>query len=117
MKVVWRPVSHRRFGFDGRADGAGFAAMLVHDDVGLDALVREARLDEIHLRLDRRQIVLRAALQHEGACRAKRGWESAKRTARCSWAARWHRPAMISSGFQPWRWKSTMSDCMKTAQP
>jgi hypothetical protein len=26
-------------------------------------------------------------------------------------------PAMISSGFQPWRWKSTMSDCMKTAQP
>ena len=27
------------------------------------------------------------------------------------------RPAMISSGFQPWRWKSTMSDCMKTAQP
>ena len=27
------------------------------------------------------------------------------------------RPARISSGFQPWRWKSTMSDCMKTAQP
>src|ERR1019366_2226517 len=27
------------------------------------------------------------------------------------------RPAMISSGFQPWRWKSTMSLCMKTAQP
>ncbi len=28
-----------------------------------------------------------------------------------------HSPAMISSGFQPWRWKSTMSDCMNTAQP
>ena len=27
------------------------------------------------------------------------------------------RPAMISSGFHPWRWKSTMSDCMNTAQP
>jgi len=27
------------------------------------------------------------------------------------------RPAMISSGFQPCRWKSTMSDCMNTAQP
>ena len=27
------------------------------------------------------------------------------------------RPARISSGFHPWRWKSTMSDCMKTAQP
>ncbi len=28
-----------------------------------------------------------------------------------------HRPAMISSGFHPWRWKSTMSLCMNTAQP
>ena len=26
-------------------------------------------------------------------------------------------PARISSARQPWRWKFTMSDCMKTAQP
>ena len=52
-------------GLQRRPDGAGFAAMLVHDDVGLHVLAFEARLDEIHLGLDGRQVVLRAALQQE----------------------------------------------------
>ena len=56
------PQAHR---FEGAADGAGFAAVLVHDDVGLDFLALEARLDEVHLRLDGGQVVLRAALENE----------------------------------------------------
>ena len=56
------PQTHR---LDRRADRAALAAVLVHDDVGLDALAVEARFDEIDLRLHRRQVVLRAALQHE----------------------------------------------------
>ena len=54
-------------GFERRADGAGFAAMLVNDHVGRDFLALEARLDEIDLRFDGGQIVLRAALQQEAA--------------------------------------------------
>ena len=53
-------------GLDGRADGAGLAAVLVDNYVGLHALIAEARFDEIDLRLHRGQVVLRPALQNEG---------------------------------------------------
>ncbi len=39
--------------------------VLVHEDVGVLVLAGEAALDEVHLRLHRGQVVLRAALQHE----------------------------------------------------
>src|SRR5258708_4370931 len=52
-------------GFERSADGAGFAAVLVDDDVGLDLLTLEAALDEIDLALHGGQIVLRAALEQE----------------------------------------------------
>src|SRR5208283_128234 len=54
-------------GFQRSPDGAGFAAMLVHDDVRLHVLALEARLDEIHLCFHRSEVVLRAALQQETA--------------------------------------------------
>ena len=59
------PLSHRRPASNARADRARFAAVLVNDHLGRDVLALEARLDEIHLRLHRRQVVLRAALQQE----------------------------------------------------
>ena len=65
MKVVCAAVVPQAPGFERGADGAGFAAVLVDDDVGLHVLALEARLDEIHLRLHRGQVVLRAALQQE----------------------------------------------------
>src|SRR5262249_14934923 len=52
-------------GLDRTADGAGLAAELVDEDLRLDVTALETRLDEIDLRLDGRQIVLRAALQDE----------------------------------------------------
>ncbi len=52
-------------GFERRADGARFAAMLVDDDFGRTFLALEARFDEIDLRLHGGQVVLRAALQQE----------------------------------------------------
>ena len=58
-------------GFDGGSDGSGFAAVLVDDDVGLDAFVAEARFDEIDLGLDGGEVVLRAALEDESV--AERG--------------------------------------------
>ena len=51
--------------FERRTDGAGLAAVLVYDHVGPMLFTFEARLDEIHLRLHRRQVVLRSALQQE----------------------------------------------------
>ena len=48
---------------------------------------RDALLDVVDLRLDGREVVLRAALEHELACRARRGAGSARRTARRSSAA------------------------------
>ena len=65
MKVVWRPLSHSRPASSAAPMAPGFAAVLVHDHVGARLLALEARLDEIHLRLYRRQVVLRAALQQE----------------------------------------------------
>src|SRR5205085_179883 len=47
------------------ADRAGFAAMLVYDHLRRDAGAQEARLDEIDLRFDRGQVVLRPALQNK----------------------------------------------------
>src|SRR6185437_5812514 len=58
------PQAHR---LEGAADGAGFAAVLVNDHLGLHFLALEAGLDKVHLRLHRRQVVLRAALQDEFA--------------------------------------------------
>ena len=65
MNVDLAAVVPEASGFKRRADGAGFAAVLVDDHVGLHVLALEARLDEIHLRLHRGQVVLRAALQQE----------------------------------------------------
>ena len=48
-------------GFDGRADGAGFTGVRVHEHLR----ARYALLDVVDLGLDGRQVVLRAALQHE----------------------------------------------------
>src|SRR5690606_29594537 len=48
-------------------DGAGLAAMPVHDDAWRNARAVEPLRDEIHLRLHRRQILSRAALQNKGA--------------------------------------------------
>src|SRR5262245_10687951 len=58
------PVIPEPDGFDGRANRARFAAVLVDGDARL-VLAFEARLDEIDLRLDRGEIVLCAALQNE----------------------------------------------------
>jgi hypothetical protein len=101
---------------EGGADRPRLAAVLVHDHVGLDALGGEALLDEVDLRLDGRQVVLGAALEHEALpSLARLGiWLTYSQMFLGSTLAR---PAMISSGAQPWRWKSTMSDCMNTAQP
>ena len=52
-------------GLEARADRAGLAAVLVEHDVGLAHLALEVVADEVDLRLDRRQVALRAALQHE----------------------------------------------------
>ena len=52
-------------GLESGADGPGFAAMLVDNHVRLHILALEARLDEINLRLNGRQIVLRTTLQQE----------------------------------------------------
>ena len=43
------------------ADRAGLAGVRVHEDLG----VRDALLDVVDLRLDGREVVLRAALEHE----------------------------------------------------
>ncbi len=47
------------------ANGARFAAVLVHDNLRHFALGAEARLDEIHFRLHHRQVVLGTALQNK----------------------------------------------------
>ena len=51
--------------FETGADCARLAAVLVDDDVSLDILAFEARLDEINLRFDGGEIVLGTALQQE----------------------------------------------------
>ena len=84
---------------------------------GCHVLAREALLDEIDLRLDRRQVVLRAALQHEVACPRRARFGICATYSQMFFGSTAASPAMISSGFQPCRWKSTMSDCMNTAQP
>src|ERR1700730_17337078 len=57
--------------FHARANGAGFAAMLVHDDLGLLSCRAETAADEVDLGFHDREIILRSALQHKP--RTKRG--------------------------------------------
>ena len=57
--------------FDGGADRARFPAVFVNNDVGFLPLVLESRFNEVHLRLDGSQVVLRPPLQDEGL--AQRG--------------------------------------------
>src|SRR5690242_4067473 len=52
-------------GFERGADRACLAAVLMHDDVGLNVLALEAALDEVDLRLHGGQVVLCAALEQE----------------------------------------------------
>ncbi len=65
MKLVCAAAVEEPARFESRADGARFAAILVDDHVGPRVLSLESRLDEIHLRLHRRQVVLRPALEQE----------------------------------------------------
>ena len=45
------------------ANCAGFTAVLMHDNLRLSAVSAEAGLDEVHLRFDHGEIVLRATLE------------------------------------------------------
>ena len=84
--------------------------------LGLTPLSRKRDSMKSTCDFDRRQIVLRAALQHEGG--AERGEVGNLRNVQPDVLGQHVGQAgQISSGFQPWRWKSTMSDCMNTAQP
>ena len=75
-------------GFERRANRARLAAVLVHDHFRLHFLTLEARLDEVHLRLHRRQVVLRPALEQEARPDRREVGDLRHVQARCSWAAR-----------------------------
>ncbi len=59
------PLAPEGDGLEGGADGPRLPRVLVDDDLGRFPGPPEALLDEIHLRLDRRQVVLRPPLQDE----------------------------------------------------
>ena len=52
-------------GFLGRANGAGFSTMFVHNDLRLLASSAKTITDEIHFRLHYCEIILRSSLQHK----------------------------------------------------
>src|SRR5262249_52839011 len=59
------PVIPKPDSFDPGANRARFAAVFVDGDARLNVFAFEPRLDEINLRLDGGEVVLRAALQNE----------------------------------------------------
>src|ERR1700722_1998400 len=57
-------------------DGSGLATVLVNDNLRYLALGAEARLDEVHLSLYHRQVVLRAALQNKARTQRSQIWNA-----------------------------------------
>ena len=60
--------------FDARANRSRFAAVLVNNNFRLDPQGVEVGAQEVHLRLDRSEIVLRAALQNEPCSQGRQAW-------------------------------------------
>ena len=84
------------------ADGSGFAAVFVHDDLGLFAVGAEAGFDEVDFGFDDGEIVLRAALKDEACterCKVRNAGYVEKDVLGSTSAS----PARISSERQPRR--------------
>src|SRR3981081_2904379 len=98
------------------ANCAGFAAVLMHDNLRLFAVSAEAGLNEVALSFDHSEIVLCAALEDKartegGQIRNTGNVEEDVFREHVSEA----RENLLRSPV--WRWKFTMSDCMNTAHP
>ena len=84
---------------------------------GCARLPLEVVADEVDLRLDGREVALRAALQHEPPPEARRGSAPWRRRGTRSAAARPPGRRGSPRGFQPCRCTLAISDCRNSTQP
>ena len=95
------------------ADRAGLAGVRVDVDLG----ARDALLDVVDLRLDRGEVVLRAALEHELACPSSAMRGICTTYCQTFFGSTCASPASSSSFEKPSFWKFTRSESRNTAQP